>query len=321
MKAFLIGDVHLGRKFRNKDIPLDKRGVREQILRLRFQQYVDAAIKSVKSGRTDFVVQLGDLFDSPTVAYEDLLFAYEQLSKFEEEQISCVVIAGNHDLPKDKSRVSALSMLARMFQSEVQYVKFVMDTVEIYRPFLPRADATEEHIFVPYSHEHDSREGIDKYTGFREEKCYLYGHFDEPFPTEWQTQFTHVYTGHIHAPKTVGNVSVVGSILPLTFAEDPANFFMRTVPLSEYEKDLEAGVSEYRCYRIILKDGEELPEEKHCLQMSVYNPKNDMEGEELDVEFEAFDIEKLLHEALDETGLFDEIYSLYNEYKMSEVNE
>ena len=70
-----------------------------------------------------------------------------------------------------------------------------------------------------------------------------------------------------------------------------------------------------------LLKGEELPEERHCLQMSVYNPRNDVEGENLDVEFEAFDIEKLLHEALDETGLFDEIYSLYNEYKMSEVSE
>lgn len=316
MKAFLIGDVHLGRKFRNKDIPLDKRGVREQILRLRFQQYVDAAIKSVKSGRTDFVVQLGDLFDSPTVAYEDLMFAYSQLSKFNNEGIKCYIIAGNHDLPKDKSRVSALSMLKTLFSLNTNYIKIVMDNIKVHTPI----SSGEEHIFIPYSHETDSRTLLDdiKPQGI---KTYIYGHFDEPFPTEWQTQFTHVYTGHIHAPKTVGNVSVVGSILPLTFAEDPNNFFMRTVPLSEYEKDLEAGVSEYRCYRIILKDGEELPEEKHCLQMSVYNPKNDVEGEELDVEFEAFDIEKLLHEALDETGLFDEIYSLYNEYKMSEVNE
>lgn len=321
MKAFLIGDVHLGRKFRNKDIPLDKRGVREQILRLRFQQYIDLAIKSVKLGKSDFVVQLGDLFDSFSVSYEDLLFAYEQLSKFEKEQIPCVIIAGNHDLPKDKSRVSALAMLARMFQSEVQYVKFVMDTVEIFRPFLPRAEATEEHIFVPYSHEHDSREGIDKYTGFREEKCYLYGHFDEPFPVEWQSKFTHVYTGHIHSPKEEGNISVIGSILPLTFAEDINNSFMRTVTLDEYEKDLEMGVSDYRCYRIKLREGEELPAEKHCLQMSVYSEKNESEGENLNVEFETFDIEKLLHEALDETGLFDEIFGLYNEYKMAEVNE
>ena len=57
MKAFLIGDVHLGRKFRNKDIPIEKRGIREQILRLRFQQYIDLAIKTVNSGKCQFVVQ------------------------------------------------------------------------------------------------------------------------------------------------------------------------------------------------------------------------------------------------------------------------
>lgn len=318
MKAFLIGDVHLGRKFRNKDIPLNKRGVREQILRLRFQQYVDLAIKSVKSGKYDFVVQLGDLFDSPTVPYEDLLFAYEQLSKFSKKNINCIVIAGNHDLPKDKTRVSALSMLQKMFAGDF-YVNFVINEIATY-PIFSRYEP-EEHFFVPYNHEHDSRESLENCKSTPNYDSYIYGHFDEPFPTSWQTDFKHVYTGHIHAPKTVGNVSVVGSILPLTFAEDIHNSFMRTVPLSEYEKDLEAGVSEYRCYRIILKEGEELPEERHCLQMSVYNPRNDVEGENLDVEFEAFDIEKLLHEALDETGLFDEIYSLYNEYKMSEVNE
>lgn len=313
MKAFLIGDVHLGRKFRNKDIPLDKRGVREQILRLRFQQYVDLAIKSVKSGKYNFVVQLGDLFDSPTVPYEDLLFAYEQVSKFNKEYIPCIIIAGNHDLPKDKTRVSALSMLQKMLGEGS--VTIITDT--IYTMY----SGDEQHIFIPYDHEKDSRNNLEPFRNMNGYKSFIYGHFDEPFPTEWQSLFSHVYTGHIHAPKTVGNVSVVGSILPLTFAEDVHNSFMRTVPLSEYEKDLEAGVSEYRCYRIILKEGEELPEERHCLQMSVYNPRNDVEGENLDVEFEAFDIEKLLHEALDETGLFDEIYSLYNEYKMSEVSE
>ena len=97
---------------------------------------------------------------------------------------------------------------------------------------------------------------------------------------------------------------------------------MRTVTLDEYEKDLAAGVSDYRCYRIKLRDGEELPAEKHCLQMSVYNEKKPDESEQdINVEFETFDMDQLLHEALDDTGLFEEIYGLYNEYKMAEVSE
>lgn len=316
MKAFLIGDVHLGRKFRNKDIPIEKRGVREQILRLRFQQYIDLAIKSVKSGKYQFVVQLGDLFDSPTVTYEDLMFAYSQLSKFNNEGIKCYIIAGNHDLPKDKSRVSALSMLKTLFSLNTNYIKIVMDNIKVHTPI----SSGEEHIFIPYSHETDSRTLLDgiKTQGI---KTYIYGHFDEPFPSKWWSQFSHVYTGHIHAPREEGNITVVGSILPLTFAEDVHNSFMRTVSLSEYEKDLLAGVSDYRCYRLKLNEGEELPTDGHYLQMSLYSKKDEIESENLDVEFETFDIEKLLHEALDSTGLFDEIYGLYNEYKMQEAGE
>lgn len=318
MKAFLIGDVHLGRKFRNKDIPLDKRGVREQILRLRFQQYIDLAIKSVKLGKSDFVVQLGDLFDSFSVSYEDLFYAYEQLSKFNREGIVCYIIAGNHDLSKDENRINALYVLSKMLsQNNNNHVWMVTEDTQVIYDNLNK----EQHILVPYSHKVDSRNNLEPFRSISGYKSYLYGHFDEPFPVEWQSKFEHVYTGHIHSPKEEGNISVIGSILPLTFAEDVNNSFMRTVTLDEYEKDLEMGVSDYRCYRIKLREGEELPAEKHCLQMSVYSEKNESEGENLNVEFETFDIEKLLHEALDEIGLFDEVYNLYNEYKMAEVNE
>lgn len=316
MKAFLIGDVHLGRKFRNKDIPLDKRGVREQILRLRFQQYVDLAIKSVKSGNYKLVIQLGDLFDSFAVPYEDLLFAYEQLSKFNQNNVTCYILAGNHDLSKDTSRVSALSMLKKMLGDKCVHI--ITEDYQVIHDNLNN----EQHVLIPYNHEDDSRKNLRPFRIIGDIKSYIYGHFDEPFPVEWQQQFTHVYTGHIHKPREEGNITVVGSILPLTFAEDANNSFMRTVTLDEYEKDLTAGVSEYRCYRIKLRDGEELPTEKHCLQMSVYNDKKPDDSEQdINVEFETFDMDQLLHEALDDTGLFEEIYGLYNEYKMAEVSE
>lgn len=316
MKPFLIGDVHLGRKFRNKDIPLDKRGVREQILKLRFQQYVDLAIKLIKSGKYNFVVQLGDLFDSFAVSYEDLLFAYEQLSKFNQNNITCYILAGNHDLSKDTSRVSALSMLKKMLGDVCVHI--VTEDYQVIHDNLNN----EQHVLIPYNHEDDSRKNLRPFRIIAGCKSYIYGHFDEPFPVEWQQQFTHVYTGHIHKPREEGNITIVGSILPLTFAEDANNSFMRTVTLDEYEKDLADGVSDYRCYRIKLGEGEELPAEKHCLQMSVYNEKKPDDSEQdINVEFETFDMDRLLHEALDDTGLFEEIYGLYNEYKMAEVSE
>lgn len=315
-KPFLIGDVHLGRKFKNKDIPLDKRGFREKLLRIRFEQYIKMGICQFKSGNCNCVIQLGDLFDSFCVSYEDLLYAYEQLDRFNQEQVPCYIIAGNHDISKDTERVSALELLHLMFihSNKNKFVRVLdSDTITIYND-------DEVHILMPYSHQNNTIEATKIFQD-NEHKQYLYGHFDEPFPIEWQHQFEHVYTGHIHKPKTEGNTTVVGSILPLTFAEDPNNMFMRTVTLDEYEKDLAEGVSEYRCYRIKLREGEELPVEKHCLQMSVYEEKKDISEEDMSVDFETFDLEKLMHEALDDIGLFEEIYKLYSEYKMAEASE
>lgn len=315
-RPFLIGDVHLGRKFKNKDIPLDKRGFREKLLRIRFEQYIKTGIEEVQKGTCSCIVQLGDLFDSFCVSYEDLLYAYEQLDKFNDTKIDCYILAGNHDISKDTERVSALELLDLMFlrSTKTKYVHILItDTITAY-------DDDEVHILMPYSHQNNTVEGTKIFQD-NEHKQYLYGHFDEPFPVEWQHQFEHVYTGHIHKPKTEGNITVVGSILPFTFAEDPTNTFMRTVTLDEYYEDLNNGVSEYRCYRIKLRDGEELPAERHCLQMSVYEEKKDISEEDISVDFETFDLEKLMHEALDDTGLFEEIYKLYSEYKMAEASE
>lgn len=312
MPLYTIGDVHLGKRFRNKDIPLDKRGVREEILRIRFDQYVKLAIKAVKSGKYEAVVQLGDLFDSFAVSYEDLMFAYKTLLQFCNEKIPCYILAGNHDYSKDNSRLSAFDVLSKMFElTKDNFVHFIKDK--------PKALYLEDyvHLLVPYSHDHDSKQDAKSMYA----QTVIYGHFDEPFPDSWQTNFAHVYTGHIHKPEVRGNITIVGSILPFTFAEDAHNSFMRTVTLDEYEKDLSLGLSNYRCYRIILRDGEELPEEKHCLQMSVYKEKEADEDSDLTVAFETFDLEQLMHEALDDLNLFEEIYKIYSEYKMSEVSE
>ena len=54
--------------------------------------------------------------------------------------------------------------------------------------------------------------------------------------------------------------------------------------------------------------------------MSKYiEPKETKEEVDLNVDFEPFDIEKLMHEALDNLNLYEEVYNQYLENKMSEA--
>ena len=316
MQFYTIGDIHLGKKFRSKDIPLDKRGVREKLLLARFQLYVNNAIKQCKGGSFKGTVLLGDLFDSFCVSYEDLIMAYQILYEFEKNQIPCYVLAGNHDISKDNTRISAFSLLKKMMgDSGCKYVGFIENDVKAYKI------GNESYIFVPYVHGKTYEEQLSP-SAKLEGKKIVFGHFEEPYTNWLKTNFTEIYTGHIHLPRKEDNVTVVGSIMPLTFAEDSTNQFMRTCTLADYEADLAYGLSSYRCYRVLLKPDEELPSNPDCLQMSVYKEgRDDSDSEDLSVAFETFDIEQLMHEALDNLGLFEEIYKIYAEYKMQEAAE
>lgn len=316
MHFYTIGDVHLGKKFRSKDIPLDKRGVREKLLLARFQLYVNNAIKQCKNGSFKGTVLLGDLFDSFCVSYEDLIMAYQILYEFEKSFIPCYILAGNHDISKDNTRISAFSLLKKMMgDSGCKYIGFIENDVKAYQL------GGETYIFVPYVHNKTYEEQLLPYANVPGKKI-VFGHFEEPY-TDWlKNTFDEIYTGHIHLPRKENNVTVVGSIMPFTFAEDATNQFMRTCTLSDYESDSASGLSSYRCYRIRLQDGETLPENPDCLQMSIYKEgKDDSNSEDLSVAFETFDFEQLMHEALDNLGLFEEIYKIYAEYKMQEASE
>lgn len=310
MTATLIGDVHIGRKFKSKDIPLDVKGLREQVLLAQFKRKIVEAINSYKQDPNHSgVIILGDLFDSFCVGYDDLINAYNILKLLIDNEVPCDIIAGNHDISKDKERISALEILRMMtLGSSLNYV--------IEKPLVYQEG---KEILVPYMTDEDLRRNliIRTYWG---QGFTIIGHFEEAsFP--WLKQgFSKVFSGHIHLPRVEDNLVVVGSIMPLTFAEDATNTFMKTCTLEEYEQDLAMGVSMGRCYRLKLKDGEELPANPKCLQMSKYVEKKEkIENAELNVDFEPFDIEKLMHEALDNLGLFDEMYNQYLNNRMAEV--
>lgn len=304
MDFTLIGDVHIGRKFRSRDIPMEAKGLREEILWAQFKRKIDEAIGAKKT-----TIIMGDLFDSPHINYNDLMKVYGELKRFEYAPLHTYILAGNHDLAKDKDICSAFEILQELFRDSL-YIHFVLEPEVI----------NENCLLLPYM---SSEELIncEIFNHYQQKGFEVYGHFEEAdFPLLKQS-FTKVYTGHIHSPRREDNLVVVGSIMPLTFAEDPTNTFMKTCTLAEYKEDEKAGVSFGRCYRLRLEQGEELPLHPKCLQMSRYvEPKEkSLKDEDLDVTFEPFDLEKLMHEALDNLGLFEEVFNHYVALKMEDV--
>lgn len=314
-KYMFIGDTHIGRKFRSRDIPLDAKGLREEILLAQFERLIDKGIEDYKDGKIKGIIQLGDLFDSPNVSYNDLMNVYKIICKCHYEKVPLNIIAGNHDNSKEETRHSALDILFEMLNWSSGWIHIWKNGTLAYPTYAGQPDS--EVILCPYITEGTVEEHLRDLAGKNITVC---GHFEEvDFP--WlKAHFKEVITGHIHSPRKEDNLTVVGSIMPLTFAEDPTNTFMKTCTLAEYEEDLANGQSSGRCYRLKLKEGEELPVNPQCLQMSKYiEEKKQISEEKLDVEFEPFDIEKMMHEALDNLDLYKETYQLYLEMKMSEV--
>lgn len=306
----LIGDVHIGKKFKN-GVPLNRRGEREILLKEHFRNCVQEGIQNVEKGVSRGIIQLGDLFDSFCVNYEDLRDVFSILSKV---NVPFYILAGNHDISKNQDKTSALRILAWLLAGNPN-VKIVIDSPLVFRDINGGINA-----MVPYKHCLEEGEsllpdprayGVNKFSR-------IYGHFEEPFPLALTEIADKVYTGHIHAPRVENNVTVVGSIMPLTFAEDPLSEMMLTMTLSEYEATKASGFDFHNfCLRINLKNDETLPDDVDCLQ--IISMRNDVEdnNEDINVDYDMFNIEEMFHEALDELGLFEEFYNLYLENKLA----
>lgn len=116
----IINDTHLGVRRNAGTTPASA-----QALTLWQEERFTELLGKAKG--TDLVI-LGDLFDSFTVDYRTLLFAYDALVKFLEmtEAATLHLVAGNHDLSKDSSKLGALHLLYTLlymtFESDARKV-------------------------------------------------------------------------------------------------------------------------------------------------------------------------------------------------------
>lgn len=284
--TILLGDVHLGRTFKN-GVPLDRRGEIEELFFKTFEE-------KLNTQNCTCLIQLGDLFDSPVVSFDVLMRAKRIIENVKDKEL--YFIAGNHDLHRNPKNVPAIRVLAALLSNQSN-VHFVID----------QPVRLDEMLLVPWSYEKDFSEQF-KESGVRT----LLGHFEEPLKPEIMAFNGDVYSGHIHKAHKVAHVNFVGSILPIAFGEENDNTVMETVDLRTLSEMSEDDLRNKRI-RVVLKEGESLPTDVNCLQLigKKENKSETEDGVQLDVALEDFDFAKLFKECLAKSGKGEELWAKY----------
>lgn len=279
-----LGDPHLGRKFRT-GVPVHRLGDREEMV---WKQFTDDLMNT----REPYHICVGDLFDKFVVPPEVLLRAAEIYRDAVRTNpgTTYVVIQGNHDVSRDSKLRSSFDVFAQLVP-EVLVVQTPTLLEELnawaipYNPFEPVADTLAE---LPL-----------------EEGQTLFMHHDftdfggeQVIPTERMQGLT-VVNGHDHLARTEVRhgvtVEMTGSMQPYTHAEDADGDLYITCRLDEIPDDCrDVNV------RVLLEEGEVLPDDLDCLSLIGKRAvKQDEDEVAVDTsEFDNFDLRTALGDVL-----------------------
>ena len=304
---YLIGDAHLGRTFR-ADVPLDRRGEREQLLR---QAFIDK-LEEAAELKADKVIQVGDLFDKAVVPLEVLLDTAQIIEQFaKKHRLMWVhIMAGNHDLAKQSDRKSCFEVLALLL-SHLPNVQVTTET----------ANLDGKTLLVPYSYTIDFAERMPAVGQFD----VICTHEDEEvLHKNWGAIKKSlalngkVYNGHIHAKGEITrDMENIGSVLPLAHGEDPEGVMYITLTPDELEI-LNPEILRNACVRVRVPHGAAIPNAVDCLQWKV--ERLDATGQELaetlfTTSGDELDVERRMRELLEPLGTYDRAHAIYMDKK------
>lgn len=252
-----LGDVHLGRQFKT-GVPLHRLGDREELM-------ADEFVHRVSYPRASIHVQVGDLFDGFRVPAKWVLFAARVYRKAADlnPDTQYFVLRGNHDGSRDVEERSAMDLFKALMRG-VPNVTVVTEPMAVnglglfpWDPFMTAEEVVQELDGQNY--------------------VIAVGHWDTggygatgnliPYDSFCQSCST-VVTGHVHTPDRFRRgrftVHVTGSMQPYSHAEDPEGKWYRTVTLEQLEQLDEL---ENLNIRVLLREGEGLPEDLNCLSL------------------------------------------------------
>lgn len=323
--VYLLGDPHLGKKF-TAGVPLERRGERELMQMKQFHNEV----AGLKPGR-DIHVTMGDLFDGWNVNNEAIHFAAEtyKIAVSQNPGVEFIIIAGNHDLSRDSTKVSAFHLFEEMVRG-VQNITVVLDNIE------ERTIDGLNYMFVPHHPFETSVQYLQRQSPRfirKQQKFIALGHWDiddygrdraetlglVPWELFTKDLCEGVITGHdhnrrryVHAESGV-EVFVTGSMQPYAHGQDPADSddpMYLTLSLAEVKARVEENPEAFKdkCLRIVLDEGEEPVSDIQCLQI---NFKRALAGQSndavLDVAVDSFDLKSLFHAVMDENKVSTEL--------------
>lgn len=250
-----IGDPHFGRKF-DVGVPLKKRGIREASQMRDFRQQLAEEV--------DVCIVVGDVFDYPFVPYsvvDAVKGALADAAQTNPER-EYIVYAGNHDMPRDITKVGA-------FHDLVDRLEGRYDNLLLVR----RPQVVNSIAILPWEWDRRADEQVSDLAG--EKVVAVFGHWDL---TVYEGKDDHLaptkalikafgdvplYTGHYHVPGdyTVDGHTVVctGSLQPYAHDQDPTGHLYVTSTLSEALAKPQ-GYFKDKMLRVILQPGEQLPE-------------------------------------------------------------
>jgi hypothetical protein len=250
-RLHLIGDPHLGKKFET-GVPLRYRGLREAS---QFQDF-----RNRLETDADIIVMVGDLFDHPYVGYSVVDEAAAAIGGAAERNHDTVYImmAGNHDLPRNTTAVGAFHDLEQRLQGRY-------DNLHIVR----RPTVINQIAILPWEWDRKADEQVKEIEN--EDAIAAVGHWDL---ATFEGRDDHLapvdrlygafgkialFSGHYHVAGQYGDVACTGSLQPYSHAEDTSGTLYVTMPLSDALAKPE-GYFKGKMLRVLLKPGEDLPD-------------------------------------------------------------
>lgn len=318
LKIEALGDQHLGKKF-ERGVPLHRRGDREKM------QWADFR-KSLLTP-CDVHVNMGDMYDQWYVSYQTIFRAAESYrdAALANPKRPYYILMGNHDASRDLQRVSAFKIFAEIVRS-VPNIIIVDEQVEVYvgekrvggNTFL----TGERLVFMPWSPVNTAAEMVALNAHLIENADATFHHCDVDMRAEDFNKLPaaalaaigvkRAITGHDHVRREIVMdglpVLVTGSMQPYSHSEDTEGKLYRTITLDEIDGDYKD-----MCIRVQLKKGEVLETPPNCLQLTLQYEDADEGEEEVSVQFEKFDFNKLFNEAFAAEGVSAETTALVHE--------
>lgn len=286
-----IGDPHLGRHWRNNQ--KHRLGDREENVKETFIKLLNES--------SDITVIMGDLLDKVVITNEWFNFILYSLKEACNKNPSkqYVILNGNHDEVKDKSRISSFSLIEDYFKNVRSCVNLTFVSSCNVNFFINKVNTSL--VFTNYNPFKSSKSSFDDIVFNSDNVLKIaFGHYDidhydfidnskfidHSIPDFIKNNYDLVVNGHFHKPTTIIApipIVVTGSMQPYAFGEEipEDDKYYVTLNIDEVrnilDKDSDAFInsnvrimynkgddflSPFNCYSITYKLIQQLPSEK-----------------------------------------------------------